>query len=277
MPQKADKLNTKSRASEDRRKCFAEAKVHQNAQQPEFAARECQQLITYLNRLGFTRQNYKILDLGCGTGRLTVELAKLGYNAYGTDINPDFIEIARDKAQKMGVSAQVMVAPSERLPFDDNFFDVCLAVSVLEHVADWKKTVSEVARILKPGGIAYFDTTNALNPLPGEVKHVPCMGYIPRRLRSPIIDLISARFPALVGYSLTPAKNWFTQTGLKRALSLAGFKQSWDIFDLINKQDIPRKYQFASWLLPIIKKLPYPYIRDIAHFPLSVRLFCQKG
>ena len=182
------------------------------------------------------------------------------------------------KARTRRVSTHFMTAPAEQLPFDDNFFDICIALNVLEHVADWKKTVNEVARILKPGGIAYFQTTNALYPFPVEVKYLPCLGYIPFRLRHRIIGMIATRFPNLVGHSLTPAQYWFTQTGLRKALSIVGFEQSWDIFDLINRQDIPLRFRFLSCLLPLIKKLPYPYIRDIAHLPRAgVILICQKS
>ena len=61
---------------------------------------------------------HKILDVGCGTGRITVELSMMGYDAYGTDINPDFIEIARGKARERRLSeTHFAVAPAEKLPF----------------------------------------------------------------------------------------------------------------------------------------------------------------
>ena len=89
--------------------------------------------------------------------------------------------------------------------------------------------------------------------------------------------MIIKRFPSLVGYSLTPARHWFTQTGLRKALFGMGINKCWDIYDIITKHEIPPKFRFVSWLLPLIKKLPYPYIRDIAHFPCQcVILVCQK-
>ena len=272
-----ENVPNKSERADYCRTRYAEAKVQAKSQQPAAVARACERLLMYLHRLGLTRRGSSLLDLGCGTGRLTVELAERGYGAYGVDINPDFIEIARNKARTRGVSAHFMTAPAERIPFDDKYFDICIVYSVLEHVADWKKTINEVARILKPGGITFFSTTHALYPLPNEVKYIPCLGYIPHRLRKRIIDVIAARFPKLFGYSLTPGRNWFTQTGLRKALFTVDLKQSWDIFDLINRQDIPPRFRFASWLLPLIKKLPYPYIRDIAHLPRpAVMLICQK-
>ena len=278
MKPTAEDFTTRNKTSNEHRRRYLEAKIQQKDQQSAVAVQDCERIINFLHRCEFARLGNKLLDLGCGTGRLTIELATRGYAAYGTDINPDFIEIARDKARKRGVSnTHFTTAPAEQLPFDDSFFDICIVVSVLEHVADWRKTINEVARILKPGGIAYFQTTNALYPLSGEVKYVPFIGYIPYSIRRQIIDFITTRFPAFVGYSLTPAQYWFTNTGLRKALSVAGFKQSWDIFDLINIQEVPPRFRFVRWLLPLIKKLPHPYIRYIAHFlSPGVTLLCQK-
>lgn len=272
-----ENFSRKNEASIELRRRYAEGKLQQEAQWARTAASECEQLLVCLRRLEPGDPGSRILDLGCGTGRLSIPLAEKGYDVYGTDINRDVVDIARDKAQKRKVPAQFMVARAELLPFSNGVFDMCIVDSVLEHVADWKKTIDEVARILKTGGIAYFDAANALYPFPSEVKYIPFYGYIPERIRCWITSILVARFPSLVGYSPTPAQHWFTPTGLRKALSKAGFKRSWDLFDVMTKDDIPPKYRFAIPLLPLLKKIPHLYIRDIAHVPLSaVRLFCRK-
>jgi ubiquinone/menaquinone biosynthesis C-methylase UbiE len=268
----------KGQADAEGRKRYTERKLQQEAQRGSAAASECEQLLVYLCRLKASGLVSKVLDLGCGTGRLTIPLAERGYEVHGTDINSDVIDLARDRAQKGHVFAHFAVSRAEQLPFNDGVFDVCIVDSVLEHVADWKRTLDEVARVLKKGGIAYFDVANALCPFPTEVKYIPFYGLIPGRIRRWITDIIVARFPRLVEYSLTPAQHWFTPTGLRKALSRAGFTQSWDLFDVATKNEIPPKYRFASPLLPLLKKIPRLYIRDIAHIPFSaVRLFCRKA
>jgi 2-polyprenyl-3-methyl-5-hydroxy-6-metoxy-1,4-benzoquinol methylase len=260
------------------RKRYAKGKLQQEAQRASATVSECDQLLARLRKLGASGSGSKLLDLGCGTGRLTIPLAKRGYDVYGTDINSDVVSIARDKAQEGNVSAHFTVAQAETLPFSDDIFEICIADSVLEHVADWKKTLDEVARVLKKGGIAYFDAANAFCPIPTEVKYIPFYGLIPGRLRRWITSVLVARCPSLVGYSPTPAQHWFTPTGLRKALSRAGFNRSWDLFDITTKDDIPPRYRFASPLLILLKKIPRLYVRDVAHLPLSaVRLFCQKG
>jgi ubiquinone/menaquinone biosynthesis C-methylase UbiE len=260
------------------RRRYAEGKLQQEAKRPSTAASECEQLLARLRRLEAGGLGSKVLDIGCGTGRLTIPLAERGYDVCGTDINRDVIDIARDKGRKSKVSAHFVVAQAELLPFSNGVFDICIVDSVLEHVTDWKKTINEVARILKTGGIAYFDAANALCPFPTEVKYIPCYGYIPKRIRRRITNFVTTRFPSLVEYSPTPAQHWFTPSGLRKALSRAGFKRSWDLFDIMTKDEIPPKYRFAGPLLPLLKKTPHLYFRDVACLPLpAVRLFCQKG
>jgi ubiquinone/menaquinone biosynthesis C-methylase UbiE len=278
MISQSENLSKKNRNSSEYRKRYAEEKLQEQTRRANAAASDCKQLLTYLRRLEAPGPGSKVLDLGCGTGRLTTELAERGYNVYGADINRDVIGIAIDKAKNINVSAHFVTAQAELLPFSEGVFDICIADSVLEHVTDWKKTLAEVARVLKPGGIAYFDAANALCPFPTEVKYIPFFGYIPIRIRRWITGIIVARFPSLVDYSLTPAQYWFTPTGLRKAVARAGFKKSWDLFDVVTRDEIPRKYRFASLFLPLLKKTPQLYFRDIAHFPmLAVRLFCQKG
>lgn len=140
------------------------------------------------------------------------------------------------------------------------------------------RLMHEVARVLKPGGIAYFDTANALCPFPTEVKYIPFFDNIPAKIRRWITGIIVARFPSLVDYSLTPAQYWFTPTGLRKAVAREGFKKSWDLFDIVTRDEIPHKYRFANLCPPLLKKTPHLYFRGIVHFPLlAIRLFYQKG
>jgi ubiquinone/menaquinone biosynthesis C-methylase UbiE len=269
---------TKEETSQEVRRRYAEGKLTREARRPSAAHQECERLLVYLRRLAAKEPGATTLDLGCGTGGLTVELATRGFDMYATDINIDFTEITQAKAKDRGATVQAVVAAAEELPFRNGTFDICIINNVLEHVVDWKTTIKEVARVIKPGGIAYFDAANRLYPLPNEVRYFPFFSYIPGKIRQHIMNIIVAHFPHLVDYSPTPARNWSTPTGLRKALARAGFTQSWDIFDIITEEEIPSKYRFARHLLPLIQKIPTLYVRDIAHFPLTgVRIFCRRA
>ncbi len=98
----------------------------------------------------------RILEIGCGIGTVVHELAKQGYDVRGTDISHVAIEYGR--AKYGGI--QLEVQPAEGLAFDDASFDVVLSFDLFEHIARVDLHVSEVCRVLRPGGYYLFQTPN---------------------------------------------------------------------------------------------------------------------
>ena len=103
--------------------------------------------------------NDRVIDLGCGTGRHVLELAKAPANVLGADMSRDdirkgryLLEIMRRRGE---VKARVhwLQAAGERLPFVDAAFDRVICTETLEHVRDDLVLARELARVLKPGGI----------------------------------------------------------------------------------------------------------------------------
>ena len=98
----------------------------------------------------------KVLDVGCGTGRLTFGAREQapGAEIYGIDASPEMIEVARRKARGKKADVDFRTAVIEDLPFADGEFDLVLSGFMLHHLPeDVKKNgMAEVARVLKPGG-----------------------------------------------------------------------------------------------------------------------------
>ena len=98
----------------------------------------------------------RVLDFGCGPGTITVGLAeavKPG-EAHGIDMEESQIELARAAAEAGGhANATFHVGDVTALPFDDDHFDAAHCHAVLMHVPDTEAVLSEVMRVLKPGGI----------------------------------------------------------------------------------------------------------------------------
>ena len=91
----------------------------------------------------------RALDLGCGTGDFTAALARAGVNAVGADI----AHAAIDRASRRHPDVQFHVVPLDGpLPFEDGAFELVWASEVIEHVADTAVWLSEVRRVLVPGG-----------------------------------------------------------------------------------------------------------------------------
>lgn len=96
-----------------------------------------------------------ILDVGSGTGINLLEAARCFWPArmlHGIDISPGMVEIATAKARMSGVPAQFTVGDAERLPYADRTFDLIICNSVLHWFRDRAAAVSEMHRVLRPGG-----------------------------------------------------------------------------------------------------------------------------
>lgn len=102
-----------------------------------------------------TAEPLKVLDVACGTGDFTIEIAqKVAQGSYvlGVDISEGMMAVGREKIQKAGVSAQLSVADCEDLPYADNTFDrisVGFGVRNFEHL---EIGLSQMYRVLTPGG-----------------------------------------------------------------------------------------------------------------------------
>lgn len=95
----------------------------------------------------------RVLDLACGPGILAAELAPHADHLSGIDITPKMIELARDRCLSAGLAnVEFHEGTVESLPFDANSFDSVVTRLSFHHFEDVPAVLSEVARILKPGG-----------------------------------------------------------------------------------------------------------------------------
>jgi ubiquinone/menaquinone biosynthesis C-methylase UbiE len=91
----------------------------------------------------------RVLDLGCGAGELTADLARVAPHTVGADV----AEAALARARRRHPDLQLRLVSLEGiLPFDDGAFDVVWSSEVIEHVADTARWLSEVRRVLAPSG-----------------------------------------------------------------------------------------------------------------------------
>ena len=100
-----------------------------------------------------------VLDLGCAGGFMAEALAERGARVTGIDPAADAIAAARDHAAGRH-DIRYDVGVGEALPYVDGSYDAVVCVDVLEHVESLPKVLSEVARVLRPGGMFLFDTIN---------------------------------------------------------------------------------------------------------------------
>jgi len=104
------------------------------------------------NSITFLKKDSKILDIGCGTGRHSIFLAKKGFDVIAIDPSKTGLEIAKKKAEKLKINFKV--GKKEKINFENNYFDAVIITNVLSHslISDIKKSVKEINRVLKKGG-----------------------------------------------------------------------------------------------------------------------------
>ncbi len=101
----------------------------------------------------------KILDLGCGSGRHTVLLAKQGFEVYATDVSKSGLVITKKWLKKENLQAKIKKCSCyEKFPFRDYFFDAIISTQVIHHNFHdkIKFCISEIERVLKPKGIVFI-------------------------------------------------------------------------------------------------------------------------
>ncbi len=108
---------------------------------------------THLELLGLASlRGKRILDAGCGPGTYGIMLAQKGNEVTGVEISPAAVEVANQRAKQKGANFSAQVGDLEKLPFPDDYFDVCFCGWVLHHFPDINAAVSELVRVLKPSG-----------------------------------------------------------------------------------------------------------------------------
>jgi len=94
------------------------------------------------------------LEIGAGTGFFSLNLKQAGVirDLHVSDISPGMVQAAQDNAQRLGFSVEGRVADAERIPYDDDTFDLVVGHAVLHHLPDVEGALREIVRVLRPGG-----------------------------------------------------------------------------------------------------------------------------
>jgi ubiquinone/menaquinone biosynthesis C-methylase UbiE len=143
----------------------------------------------------------RLLDVGCGTGNL---LRRLGvrFQCSGCDPADEMLE----RARAANPAAEFKVAVAESLPYDDCTFDAGLCIEVVRYLADPRPALRELARVLRPGGLALI----TFAPL-GTTTLYPLVNVLASRVRLPGLTHVRQHF--------------HTARGAERLLAGAGFER----------------------------------------------------
>jgi ubiquinone/menaquinone biosynthesis C-methylase UbiE len=110
----------------------------------------------------------QVLEVGCGTGLILSRLAQHADNAWGVDLSPGMVRIAKERGLK------VVLGSVTDLPFADASFDLVCSFKVLAHVPNIGRALAEIARVTKPGGQMILEFYNPFS-----------LRYLAKRLAGP--------------------------------------------------------------------------------------------
>lgn len=102
----------------------------------------------------------KILDVGAGTGRVSLPLALAGAQVTALDVSEKILEVLKRKNKKIAT----VVGEAENLPFENESFDIVTAAFLVVHLKDPKIFFDEVYRVLKPDGLFLVSNINQKEP-----------------------------------------------------------------------------------------------------------------
>jgi ubiquinone/menaquinone biosynthesis C-methylase UbiE len=175
--------------------------------------------------LAEVRTGERVLDVGCGTGIYTLELARRDVHVVGVDPSMEMILIAREKFRRAGFKGYFICGSAEALPLRSERFDLALAVTSLCFVRHPDQAIQEAHRILRPSGRLVI----------GELNRFSLWAFM-RRLKGLFTDTI-----------FNQAHFW-SQTELKRLLRRGRFEtdgmRTVLYFPPINRKTFLKRYRF---------------------------------
>jgi SAM-dependent methyltransferase len=146
-------------------------------------------------------QGRTILDVGTGTGRAALMLARGGANVTAVDASEAMLEVARRRAETQRVSVRFMAGDAHALDFKDRAFDVAVSLRVLMHAPDWAQCLAELCRVAER--LVIFDYPSATS--------------------GAVLDAMARRVVHAAG-GRTEAYRVFTDRTIARALDRSGFR-----------------------------------------------------
>ena len=202
-----------------------------------------------------------VLDLACGSGHQSLAWAERGHRVTGIDFDRQLLLAGRERVRRATEGLRTVhwtEADATSLPFHDASFDVVFNNSLLEHIPDWEKVVSETARVLRPGGIYIMCTTNRWSPRQQEVNHFPFYSWLPDAIQRRVLAWIMANRRDLVNFTDYPAIHWFTFGGMRRAFRRVGLEPH-DRLDLLARMGAKGAKGAMSRILVLHDLFKWPY------------------
>ena len=178
----------------------------------------------------------KLLDVGTGTGRAAIALARRGARVTGVDASREMLEVARTRALAAGADVRFDVGDAHALPFPDRSFDAAVSLRVLMHTPGWSQALGELCRVSRSRVVFDYPSARSLAACQAAARRVraalglktePYRVFRPGRIRAALEDhgfrITGAhrQFVLPIAVHKTIGSRGFTET-TERALAALG-------------------------------------------------------
>ncbi len=209
--------------------------------------------------LGTAVKGKVLFDLGAGMGGLSVallrEYGERGLRLQASDYNPDYCNIARLRARRYGFDLPITVAAGEQLPYADDLFDVVVCLDVLEHVQSAEAVLSEIYRVLKPGGVALTTVPNR-HAFRDPHYHMPLINWLPRAWAEKIVERAgrSKRDALLQDRQVLSELNTYSWGDFAKLAYEVGFRVRDQVRHRINWGEIRQLHGWRRQMLGLLRR-----------------------
>lgn len=209
---------------------------------------------TVLSLIDTDLSGKKMLEVGCGNGDFSNYLSiERKADILGLDFSKESIAIAKDKKIKFNApSSDFMVGDAQNIALPDNTYDIIVSCECLEHIPEPQKMVSEIFRVLKPGGLVVLTTENYFN------------AYLYYRT---YLNMRNIKFDS--GSGVQPIENFFLFWQVSNMFRKAGFKklrtQSQEYVMLLVPRCSPDTFTINEVKGGLLKRLMKPFGRRMTY------------
>lgn len=223
---------------------------------------EAERILSLLEKRSFGQ----VLDIGCSTGGLSRALSAYSSYVYGIDPEKEAINLSKSIAEYYcNNKVSFVVGSNEGIPFEDSKFDLIVSKTVIEHVSDIPKSISEMKRVLSEDGIAYIEAPNYFWFFETHYK-LPFFPFMPRSLfklmckmlskDTEFIDHINFINPGQIEGAFRTEGLEYENVYLKKLRSI------------LVDGEAPTSV-FYGWLSPFVKFLAITRIGHLAYFVMA--------
>lgn len=217
----------------------------------EDKADEFRSIMTYLSRYRRIDGRARLLEVGTGIGWFPVLCEKNGILCKGIEISRQLVDYGKEVGRRHGIDPDIELGNIEETDIGENRYDVVVALSVFEHVEDWRKGIGRIFRALKPDGVFYFTSTNKFSLVSGEY-NFPLYGWLPDRWRYALRTRRQGEDIMNLGIDF----NQFRFPQLRRFFRKTGFRVIHDAVDMLATDGLAHPAPWKKLVLAVLKGVP---------------------